>query len=155
MTTDKITNLGKIVADFKTELNPSQLKQIKDLFGLDKCEDVLIVQKPGDIELLAADDVSRINPDAKYMITRIDIELSDWEVGQFSSYDDYQRQHWKAGDVSTYNWQSVKRATANTGLNTRITLQLTGIVTEKTTEFMNRLKRFGSHQLELTDNSWF
>jgi len=32
---------------------------------------------------------------------------------------------------------------------------LTGIITEKTDDFLNRLKRFGDHQLTLKDNSWF
>jgi hypothetical protein len=66
----------------------------------------------------------------------------------------YLHQQWRAGDVTTFDWQNIPHSTANAGHNPRVTYQLTGIITERTTEFINRLKRFESHQLELTDNSW-
>jgi hypothetical protein len=86
---------------------------------------------------------------------RIQIDLTDWEIGHFSSYDEYQYTNWKIGDVTIYNWQSTSVCSAKASNNNRVIYQLTGVVTEKTTEFLNRLKRFGSHNLELTEKSWF
>lgn len=152
MTTDKVTKLGTIIG---ANPNSDTLNTIKGLFGLAQCEDTLIIQKPNDVSVLSLVDLSTYNPEAKYLVMRIHVDLTDWEIGHFSSYDDYQRKDWKTGDVTTYDWQSVKTCSANAGTNHRIVYQLTGVVTEKTNEFINRLKRFGSHQLELTDNSWF
>jgi hypothetical protein len=151
MTTDKIENLGKIILSTKQQ----DLEKIKDLFGLDNCDASVVEQKPGEVLELIQQDLSTYNPDAKYLIKRFDIELTDWEIGHFSSYDDYIRKDWKIGDVTTYDWQNIKVCSANAGKNPRIIYQITGTITEKTNEFINRLKRFGSHQLELTDNSWF
>ncbi len=152
MTTDKVTKLGNIIGANSSDIT---LNKIKDLFGLSQCEDKLIVQKPNDVSVLTQSDLSSYNPEAKYLVMRIQIDLTDWEIGHFSSYDDHQHTNWKTGDVTIYDWQSTSVCSANASNNNRVMYQLTGVVTEKTNEFINRLKRFGSHQLELTDNSWF
>ena len=81
--------------------------------------------------------------------------MTDWEQGHFWSYGNHIDTQWRAGDVSTFDWQNLPHSTANAGHNPRVTLQLTGVVTEKTTEFLSRLKRFDNYTLNLSENSWF
>lgn len=152
MTTNKVSKLGNIIGANSSDIT---LNKIKNLFGLSHCEDKLIVQKPNDVSVLTLSDFSSLNPEAKYLVMRIQIDLTDWEIGHFSSYDEYQYTNWKIGDVTMYNWQSTSVCSANASNNNRVIYQLTGVVTEKTTEFLNRLKRFGSYNLELTEKSWF
>lgn len=152
MTTDKVTKLGSIIGAKSDDIT---LNKIKDLFGLSQCEHRLIVQKPNDVSTTELVDLSSYSPEAKYLVMRIQVDLTNWEIGHFASYDDQQYRDWKIGDVTLYDWQSTTVCSANASNNDRILYQLTGVVTEKTNEFINRLKRFGSHQLELTDNSWF
>jgi hypothetical protein len=135
------------------ELTPN-LKKISDLFGLQDCMERIHVQMPGEVWNLHLDKLEKWAPDAPWTVLRIQVALTDWEQGHFWSYGNYLHQQWRAGDVTTFDWQNVPHATANAGHNPRVTYQLTGIITERTTEFINRLKRFESHQLELTDNSW-
>lgn len=152
MINEKLKNLGRIIG---AKTDDDSLKKVKDLFSLANCKDFLLIQKPGDVFKTSLIDLTDCNPDAKHLIMRIEIELTDWEVGHFSSYDSQQRTDWKIGDVTTYDWQSTTICSANASTNNRIVYQLSGVATEKTTEFINRLKRFGNHQLELSDNSWF
>lgn len=203
---DKVTSLGKIIADFKPELTaivknakpatwrtrgeagksrpeeelaseeydlerfgygkdyqithlnwdiPEKLQRISELFALKDCMNRIHVQMPGEVWNLHIDKLQKWAPDEPYAVMRIQLHLTDWEQGHFWSYGNYNHQFWKAGDVTTFDWQNIPHSTANAGHHPRVTFQMTGIITEKTTEFLNRLKRFGSHQLELTDNSWF
>lgn len=135
------------------ELTPN-LKKISDLFGLQDCMERIHVQMPGEVWNLHLDKLEKWAPDAPWTVLRIQVALTDWEQGHFWSYGNYLHQQWRAGDVTTFDWQNVPHSTANAGHNPRVTYQLTGIITEQTTEFINRLKRFESHQLVLTDNSW-
>lgn len=135
------------------ELTPN-LKKISDLFGLQDCMERIHVQMPGEVWNLHLDKLEKWAPEEPWNVIRIQIALTDWEQGHFWSYGNYLHQQWRAGDVTTFDWQNVPHATANAGHSPRVTYQLTGIITEQTTEFINRLKRFESHQLELTDNSW-
>lgn len=130
------------------------LKKISELFGLDDCMERIHVQKPGEVWNLHLDKLEKWAPNAPWTVMRIQVALTDWEQGHFWSYGNYLHQQWHAGDVTTFDWQNIPHSTANAGHNPRVTFQLTGIITERTTEFINRLKRFESHQLELTDNSW-
>lgn len=204
--TDKVISLGKIVADFKPELDsiiknakpatwrtrgavgksrpeeelasedydlekfgygkdyqithlnwdiPEKLQKISDLFGLADCMNRIHVQMPGEVWNLHLDKLQKWAPEQPWTVMRIQLQLTDWEPGHFWSYGNYQHQFWKAGDVTTFDWQNLPHSTANAGHNPRVTFQMTGVVTEKTNEFLARLKRFGSHQLDLSDNSWF
>jgi hypothetical protein len=202
---DKVESLGKIVADFKPELEdivknakpatwrtrgkagktrpeeelasedydlekfgygrdyqithlnwdiPEKLQKISKLFALGDCMDRIHVQMPGEVWNLHLDKLQKWAPDAPYTVMRIQLQLTDWEPGHFWSYGNYLHQFWKAGDVTTFDWQNIPHSTANAGHNPRVTFQMTGVITPETLEFINRLKRFRTHQLELTDNSW-
>lgn len=141
-----------------THLNwdiPEKLQKISDLFGLKDCMDRVHVQMPGEVWNLHLDKLEKWAPDAPYTVMRIQLALTDWEQGHFWSYGNYLHQQWHAGDVTTFDWQNIPHSTANAGHNPRVTFQMTGVVTEKTTEFLDRLKRFTTHTLDLKDNSWF
>lgn len=145
-------------ADYQiTHLNwtiPEKLKKITEMFGLDDCMERIHVQMPGEVWNLHLDKLQKWCPDEPYRVMRIQISLTDWEQGHFWSYGNHVHTQWKAGDVTTFDWQNLPHSTANAGHNPRVTLQLTGIITPKTLDFINRLKRFGNLQLELTENSW-
>jgi hypothetical protein len=67
------------------------------------------------------------------------VQLTDWQQGHFWSYGNYQWSRWQAGNVSTFDWHNVPHATANAGHVPRVTLQITGIKTDKTEEFLQSL----------------
>jgi hypothetical protein len=150
------TGYGK---DYKiTHINwdlPPALKKLSDLFGLDDCMQRIHVQMPGEVWNLHLDKLQKWAPETPWMIMRVQVALTDWEPGHFWSYGNYNHQQWRAGDVTTFDWQNLPHSTANAGHNPRVTLQLTGVITSQTNEFLDRLKRFGKHELELSDNSWF
>jgi hypothetical protein len=140
-----------------THLNwdiPEKLQRISKLFGLQDCMDRIHVQMPGEVWNLHLDKLEKWAPTEPWRVIRIQVQLTDWEPGHFWSYGNYMHQFWRAGDVTTFDWQNIPHATANAGHNPRVTFQITGIVTEQTTDFINRLKRFEKHQLDITDNSW-
>jgi hypothetical protein len=149
------TGYGK---DFQiTHLNwtiPEKLKKVSDLFGLDDCMERIHVQMPGEVWNLHIDKLSKWAPEEPWKVMRVMIALNDWEQGHFWSYGNYVHSQWRAGDVTTFDWQNLPHCTANAGHNPRVTFQLTGVITPKTLEFINRLKRFDTYQLDGPSNAW-
>jgi len=45
-------------------------------------------------------------------------------------------------------------ASANAGNSDRVILELTGVLSEESNDFLYRLKRFDKHHLELKENTW-
>lgn len=142
-----------IITHLNWKLTP-QLEKISNLFGLSDCMSRIHVQMPGEVWNLHIDKLYKWAPDEPWTVARIMVALTDWEPGHFWSYGNYTHSQWHAGDVTTFDWQNLPHCTANAGHNPRVTFQLTGVITEKTNEFLKRLKRFGTHELELSDNSW-
>jgi hypothetical protein len=130
------------------------LKKISDLFGLKDCMERTHVQMPGEVWNLHLDKLEKWAPDSPWMIMRIQVALTDWEPGHFWSYGNYNHQQWRAGDVTTFDWQNIPHSTANAGHNPRVTYQLTGIITEKTNDFLKRLARFDKHELNESTSFW-
>lgn len=149
------TGYGK---DFQiTHLNwtiPEKLKKVSDLFGLDDCMERIHVQMPGEVWNLHIDKLSKWAPEEPWKVMRVMIALNDWEQGHFWSYGNYVHSQWRAGDVTTFDWQNLPHCTANAGHNPRVTFQLTGVITPKTLEFINRLKRFDTYQLDEPSSFW-
>lgn len=135
------------------EITPN-LKKISELFGLDDCMERIHVQMPGEVWNLHLDKLEKWAPTAPWTVMRIQVALTDWEQGHFWSYGNYLHQQWRAGDVTTFDWQNVPHSTANAGHNPRVTFQLTGIITEKTNEFLKRLARFDKHELNESASFW-
>jgi hypothetical protein len=97
------------------------------------------VQIPGQVWNIHIDKLQKWCPEDPDRIVRIFIQLTDWQQGQFWNYGNYMYSGWSAGDVTTFDWQNVPHATANASYDPRVTLQLTGLVTDKTREFLRAL----------------
>ena len=135
------------------EITPN-LKKITELFALEDCMERIHVQMPGEVWNLHLDKLEKWAPEAPWTVMRVQVALTDWEPGHFWSYGNYNHQQWHAGDVTTFDWQNLPHSTANAGHNPRVTFQLTGIITEKTNEFLKRLTRFEKHELNEKSSFW-
>jgi hypothetical protein len=133
-----------------TNLNwniPPVLQRISDLFALDDAMTRIHVQVPGQVWNLHLDKLEKWAPNNPDSVLRVQIQLTDWEPGQFWSYGNYHHSMWSAGDVTTFNWQHVPHATANAGLEPRVTLQVTGVQTDRTRDFLRILRNRSPYQL--------
>jgi len=125
-----------------THLNwdiPDSLQQLSDEFGLKDCMNRIHVQLPGELWNLHIDKLDKWAPDQPDSVMRIFIALTDWQMGQFYQFGNYNWSQWRAGDVITFDWQNMPHSTANAGYHPRVTFQITGIKTDKTQEMINRL----------------
>ena len=129
-----------IITDLAWKLGP-KLKAISDAFGLDDCMERIHVQKPGQLWHRHIDKLYKWFPEDPGQVGRYFIQLTDWQPGQFWEYGNHHWTHWQAGDVSTFDWQNMPHSTANAGFHPRATLQLTGIITDKTREFLAELSK--------------
>lgn len=128
-----------IVSDLTWDI-PETFNKINLWFGMDNSKMRLHVQRPGQVWNLHLDKLEKWNPSNPDQVMRIMIALNDWEPGHFFSYGNYMHTQWHAGDVTTFDWQNIPHATANAGHNPRATLQLTGVVTDRTREFLRQLR---------------
>ncbi len=127
-----------------THLNwkiPHSLQRIADAFALEDCMARIHVQHPGEIWNLHLDQLEKWAPSAPDTVMRIMIQLTASQPGQFWEYGNYHYNQWRAGDVTTFDWQNIPHATANAGYHPRVTFQLTGIRTGKTLDFLAGLPR--------------
>lgn len=127
-----------------TNLNynvPAVFQRIADQFALEKTMTRVHVQHPGQTWNLHIDKLEKWMPEDPSQVVRYFIQLTDWQPGHFWSFGNYQWSGWRAGDITTFDWYNVPHSTANAGHVPRVTLQLTGVKTAMTTEFLNTLKR--------------
>lgn len=129
--------------DFEvTNLNwdvPNNLKEIADRFGFIDGMVRIHVQHPGQVWNLHLDKLEKWCPEDPSKVMRIMVQLTEWEMGHYFSYGNYTFTGWQAGDVTTFDWQNVPHSTANSGLKPRVTLQVTGVITEQTRRYINEL----------------
>ena len=126
-----------------THLNwtmPKSLKQIADNFALEDCMERIHVQRPGELWNLHIDKLQKWLPEDPSKILRVFVQLTDWQPGQFWEFGNYHWNQWSAGDVVTFDWANMPHSTANAGHNPRVTLQLTGIITDKTQLYLSTRK---------------
>jgi len=128
-----------VVGDLTWDV-PETFNKIAVWFGMDNCKMRLHVQQPGQVWNLHLDKLEKWNPEDPGRVMRVMIALTDYEPGHFFSYGNYLHTGWQAGDVHTFDWQNIPHSTANAGHGPRITLQMTGIVTETTTNFLRTLR---------------
>jgi hypothetical protein len=126
---------------------PKSLEYISNWFGLEDNVPRIHVQIPGQVWNLHIDKLQKWCPEDPDRIVRIFIQLTDWEQGQFWSYGNYNYSGWRAGDVTTFDWQNVPHSTANASNHARVTLQLTGLETEKTRDFLRQLRSKSPYRL--------
>ena len=118
---------------------PDSLQKISNAFGLKDCMNRIHVQMPGEVWNLHIDKLYKWAPDDPDSVLRIMIQLTDWQPGQFWEYGNYHWNQWRAGDVSTFDWANIPHSTANAGFHPRVTLQLTGIRTKQTEQYLATL----------------
>lgn len=148
-----ITKLGKLVGDW-SNINDTLLQQINNLFKLRDSTVDLDIQKPNQVSPFVKDNLDYYNPDQPFTIKKIFIHLTDWQPGHFYCFDKDIHTGWRAGDVYTVDWHNSYYASANAGNSDRIILNLSGIITEESNDFLARLKRFDTYRLELKESSW-
>lgn len=125
-----------------THLNwalPPSLQAIVDQAGLANAMSRIHVQHPGQLWNLHLDKLEKWMPEDPSQVRRIFIQLTDWQPGQFWEFGNYHWNQWRAGDVVTFDWQNMPHATANAGHHVRVTLQITGIVTDAYQDFLSSL----------------
>jgi hypothetical protein len=118
---------------------PAVLQQHIDAFGLEDCMARIHVQKPGEVWNLHIDKLGKWCPEDPSKVMRIFIALTDWQPGQFWEYGNFHYNQWSAGDVTTFDWANIPHCTANAGMHPRVTLQITGIKTDKTQAYLETL----------------
>jgi hypothetical protein len=144
-------DLERVGADPKmviTHLNwelPPSLQAVSDQFALADCMNRIHVQMPGEVWNLHIDKLSKWCPEDPSQVMRIFVQLTDWQPGQFWEYGNYHWNQWCAGDVTTFDWVNMPHSTANAGHHPRVTLQITGVITDQTKEFL--------HSLDQTSNN--
>ena len=120
---------------------PKSVQAIADQFKLVRQMTRLHVQHPGQVWNLHMDKLEKWNQDDPSLVERYMIQLTDWKPGQWMGYGNYTFEHWKAGDVTSFKWRDIPHSTANAGHHPRITLQVTGVRTEKSKDFQKKLRR--------------
>lgn len=141
-------------ADYEvTNLNwniPLVLQRISNLFALDDSMSRVHVQMPGQVWNLHLDKLEKWAPLDPSSVLRIQIALTDWQPGHFWTYGNYSHTMWSAGDVTTFDWQNIPHATANASHYPRVTLQVTGVQTDQTRDFLRVLRSKSPYQLSGT-----
>lgn len=128
-----------VITDLTWDIAPV-FQRMTDCFGLADPMARIHVQWPGQVWNLHIDKLEKWAPDDPDAVIRIMIQLTDWQPGHFWCYGNYQYQGWRAGDITTFDWQHVPHATANAGHSARVTLQLTGVRTDVTERFLTTLR---------------
>jgi hypothetical protein len=127
-----------IVTNLNYNLAPV-FQRIADQFALHNCMARIHVQHPGQTWNLHLDKLEKWMPADPTQVVRYFVQLTDWQQGHFWSYGNYAWTGWHAGDVSTFDWLNVPHSTANAGHVPRVTLQITGIKTVGTDQFLNSI----------------
>lgn len=118
---------------------PEIFIKMSNMFGVEKPKVRVHVQFPGEVFTQHIDKLAPFSVfpgDATESIKRFVIFLTDWEPGHFYQFGNQNVQGWSAGDIHTFAWPHVPHSTANAGMNPRVTLQVTGHPTIKTTAFL-------------------
>jgi hypothetical protein len=134
-----------VVGDLTWEV-PKVFDRLFVWFGMDNAKMRLHVQRPGQVWNLHLDKLEKWNPEDPSKVMRVMIALNDYEPGHFFSYGNHIHTGWQAGDVHTFDWQNIPHSTANAGHGPRITLQMTGVVTDVTRDFLRRLRSKSPYQ---------
>lgn len=119
------------------ELDPV-FNKMSDIIGLEEPKSRIHVQFPGEVLTQHIDKLDVYRDAAPEDIMRVVVMLTDWEPGHFYQYGNFTYKHWRAGDIHTFAWRHVPHCTANGSLVPRVSFQTTGIVTDRTREFMRQ-----------------
>lgn len=128
-----------IVTNLNYDLAP-EFQHIADQFALERCMARVHVQQPGQTWNLHLDKLEKWMPADPSQVVRYFVQLTDWQPGHFWSFGNYMWSGWRAGDIVTFDWWNVPHSTANAGHVPRATLQLTGIKTADTQQYLAKLQ---------------
>ena len=128
-----------IITNLTYNLDPV-FQNIADQFALEKCMARIHIQRPGQVWNLHLDKLEKWMPADPSKVVRYFIQLTDWQQGHFWSFGNYTWSGWQAGDIVTFDWLNVPHSTANAGHSARATLQITGVKTDRTEEFLESLR---------------
>lgn len=129
-----------VITNLHWELAPI-FQRMSDLFCLDDVMNRIHVQLPGQVWNLHIDKLQKWCPEDPARVLRVFVQLTDWQPGQFWEYGNFHWNQWQSGNVSTFDWQNVPHSTANAGHYPRVTLQITGVKTDQTVEFLQQLQQ--------------
>jgi hypothetical protein len=118
---------------------PPVLDRLVKRFALEDSQARLHVQLPGQLWNLHLDKLEKWDREHPENVIRIQVQLTDWQPGHFWSYGNYLHSMWRAGDVTTFDWQNIPHSTANAGHHPRVTLQITGVMTDASRAFLRSL----------------
>lgn len=130
---------ASVIANFEYELEPV-FREMCDKIGLSNRMDRVHVQWPGQVFNKHLDRLGKLYDADPKKIMRIMVQLTDWDQGHFSQYGNFTYSHWRAGDIHTFDWRNVPHSSANAGHTPRVTLLTTGLVTDKTLEFLEQAR---------------
>ena len=133
-----------------THLNwdiPAVFQRMADAFAFEDPMLRIHVQMPGEVWNLHMDKLQKWCPEDPSRVMRIFIQLTDWQPGHFWAFGNYNFAHWRAGDVVTMDWENCPHATANAGHTPRVTLQVTGVRTAATDNFLRTLRGLASYSV--------
>lgn len=134
------------VTNLNWELSPG-LQRLANLFALTDTMARIHVQLPGQVWNLHLDKLEKWHPQDPTQVHRYMIQLTDWQPGHFWSYGNHSHQGWQAGDVTTFDWIHVPHSTANAGHSPRVTLQITGVATDLTRDFLRVLRSRSPYEM--------
>lgn len=133
-------NPNLVLLRMQHENIPDVFMRMADMIGFIKPKVRIHVQYPGEVFTQHIDKLAPFSILQKLadqdLVKRFVVFLTDWEPGHFYQFGNQNVQGWRAGDIHTFAWPHVPHSTANAGLNPRVTLQVTGQITIKTTSFI-------------------
>lgn len=134
-----VTTIGtRDVIDTNTSVYP-ELNSIIGTVGLDSCQSVLMCQHPGMYQLRHTDKLASYGDADPDTLLRLMIFLTPQTCGQFLQWGDECIKGAEPGDMLVWDWQTMPHATANASDEARVMLRLTGVITQKTKNFLSEL----------------
>jgi len=125
-----------IISNLEYNLTPTFQKMVA-VIGLDNVESRIHVQWPGQVFTKHIDKLEKYCPEDPSRVMRIVVMLTDWDQGHYNQYGNFTYEHWKAGDIHTFDWMNVPHSSANSGLTPRVSLLTTGIISETTRKLLS------------------
>ena len=108
-----------------------------DIIGIDNVTNRVHVQLPGQVFNKHIDKLEKYKPEDPNDVMRIMVFLTDYRPGQFLQFGNYTVPTWRSGDICTFDWYNLPHSSANAGTDIRVSMLTTGIITDKTREFLN------------------
>lgn len=124
-----------VLTNMEHDIHPV-FQEMIDEIGLENSYNRIHVQWTGQVFNWHKDKLARYNRDDPSKVLRVVVMLTDYIPGHFYQYNDQMYTGWKAGDVHTFDWQTDYHCTANASLMPRVSLVTTGVISDKTKQFL-------------------